>query len=58
MNRLDQVRFYLPNGELVTLTVAVDRPGQRRGGPERRHAEEIAARIWLALQEEEEKTTT
>jgi len=58
MARLDQVRFLLPTGEVVTVTVEVDRPGVRRGGPERRSAEDIAARLWMALQEEEEQTTT
>ncbi len=58
MARLDQVRFYLPSGEVVTVTVEVDRPGRRRGGAERRSAEAIAARLWMALQEEEEPTTT
>ncbi len=58
MTRLDQVRFLIPSGELVTVTVAVDRPGLRPGGRERRRAEEIAARLWMMLQEEEEPTTT
>jgi len=56
MTRLDQVRFSLPSGEMVTVTVAVDRPGVRRGGPERRKAEDIAATLWLALQEEDAPT--
>jgi hypothetical protein len=58
MQRLDQVKLTLPSGELVTLTVRVDRPGQRRGGPERRRAEEIAALLWMAAQEEEPALTT
>jgi hypothetical protein len=58
MHNLDQVRFYIPTGELVTVTVAVDRPGIRRGGPERRKAEDIAALLWMALQEEEAQTPT
>jgi hypothetical protein len=58
MHRLDQVRFTLPTGELVTVTVAVDRPGIRRGGPERRQAEHIAAILWMAVQEEEAQTPT
>lgn len=58
MPRLDQVRFHVPSGELVTLTVAVTRPGVRSGGPERRLAEEIAGYIWMTLEAEEEKTTT
>jgi len=58
MSPLDQVRFYLPSGELVTVTVAVDVPGRRRGGPERRRAEDIAAALWMALQEEDARTTT
>ena len=58
MLRLDQVRFSLPTGEMVTVTVAVDRPGIRRGGPERRMAEDIAATLWMALQEEEAQTPT
>jgi hypothetical protein len=53
MNRLDQVKLTLPSGELVTVTVEVDRPGRRRGGPERRRAEEIAAYIWMELEAEE-----
>ncbi len=57
MARLDQVKLRLPSGELVTVTVAVDRPGRRRGGAERRSAEEIAARLWMMLQEEEEPST-
>ena len=58
MARLDQVRFLLPTGEVVTVTVEVDRPGARRGGPERRRAEHIAATLWMALQEEDAATTT
>jgi len=50
MSRLDQVRFSIPTGERVTVTVAVDRPGQRPGRPERRRAEEIAATLWMAVQ--------
>jgi hypothetical protein len=51
--RLDQLRFFLPSGERVTITVAVDRPGVRRGEAERRRAEEIAALLWMAVQDEE-----
>lgn len=57
MPRLDQVKLTLPTGERVTLTVTVDRPGIRRGGPERRKAEDIAALLWMALQDEEVPTT-
>jgi hypothetical protein len=53
MRRLDQVKLWLPTGEVVTLTVRVDRPGVPRGGPERRRAEEIAAFLWMAAQDEE-----
>jgi len=56
MMRLDQLKIRLPNGEVVTITVAVDRPGIRRGGPERRKAEEIAALLWMAVQAEEVPT--
>ena len=56
MQRLDQVRFFLPSGEWVTLTVEVDRPGVPRGGPERRLAEEIAGFIWMAFHTEASAT--
>ena len=58
MNRLDQVKLTLASGELVTLTVRVDRPGVRSGGPERRRAEEIAALLWLAAQDEDAEAPT
>lgn len=58
MDRLDQVRFFLPSGELVTLTVEVDRPGAPRGGPERRRAEQIAGQLWMIVHEPEEQTPT
>ena len=51
--RLDQVRFTIPTGELVTVTVDVSRAGQRPGGPERRRAEEIAAELWMIIHEPE-----
>ena len=53
MTRLDRVRFSLPTGELVTVTVAVDRPGYRRSDRDRRQAAELAALLWMALQEED-----
>jgi len=55
--RLDQLKLTLPSGELVTITVRVDRPGVPRGGPERRRAEEIAALLWLHVHDEEVTTT-
>jgi hypothetical protein len=57
MHRLDRLRFFLPSGERVTITVSVDRPGVPRGGPERRRAEEIAALLWLHVHDEEPTTT-
>ena len=57
MHRLDQVRFYLPSGELVTVTVEVDTPGRPRGGPERRRAEQIAACLWLHVHDDEPAPT-
>jgi hypothetical protein len=57
MQRLDQVKLTLPSGELVTITVRVDRPGVPRGGPEQRRAEEIAALLWLHVHDEEPTTT-
>jgi len=57
MVRLDQVSFFLPSGELVTLTVAVDRPGHRRGGAERRLAEQLAGYIWMTLEAEDAPTS-
>ncbi len=57
MNRLDQVKLWLPSGELVTITVRVDTPGVVRGGPERRRAEEIAAYLWLHVHDDEPTTT-
>jgi len=57
MDHLDKVRFSLPSGERVTLTVEVDRPGVPRGGPERRRAEEIAALLWLHVHDDEPTTT-
>jgi hypothetical protein len=56
MHRLDQVQLSLPSGELVTITVEVDRPGRARGGPERRRAEEIAAYLWLHVHDDEPTT--
>lgn len=56
--RLDQVRFFLPSGERVTVTVEVDSPGIARGGPERRRAEELTAYIWMAMQAEDARTPT
>lgn len=53
MMRLDQVKLTLPSGERVTLTVRVSRPGVPPGEAERRRAEEIAALLWMAAQEEE-----
>jgi hypothetical protein len=47
------VKLWLPTGELVTVTVEVDRPGKRRGGIERRLAEQIAAYLWLHVQDDE-----
>jgi len=55
--RLDQVRFYNASGQLVTVTITVDTPGRRRGGSERRKAEEIAALVWMAMQEEDAPST-
>ena len=57
MHRLDQVKLTLPSGEVVTITVRVDRPGVPRGGPERRRAEEIAALLWLHVHDETPATT-
>ena len=56
MNRLDQVQLWLATGELLTVTVRVDRPGIPRGGPERRRAEEIAAYLWLHVHDDEPTT--
>jgi hypothetical protein len=50
VQRLDQLVIQWDRETTVTLTVRVEGPRHRRGGPERRLEELIAGELWLAAQ--------